>query len=229
MTRYKPSHYAYRDKNKRTQCEVNGCFKVRHNSSQYCANHARRAQAYGHPDGRPISHKELEPYLKTAKAFLKTYADRKSTRSAIHILDALLTHGSAMATDEPDDTLCRELKRLRDGNVTGKEMLEVLSAVWLYSFNQPHWLPDDSRLTFALSRALLQTRPQTIRQISYAWGRERRSYYKPGASVHRPLGQLIRDKLGLFFINMTRHLDKQRQQEIELKQALTEPFEEASP
>lgn len=225
MAKLKPSQRLYRIRNKLTRCEVGDCPMRRHSSSQYCANHARRSLAYGHPDGHPVTKKQLAPYHKQAKAFLKQHKDHKATLTAVQILDELLRRGTLMAAEDPDEPVFRELRRLSDLGLTGAEALEVLCAVWLYARYEPRSLPDDMRLTFALSRAFLQTRPQSVRQSSWCWGKERRAYHKPGASVHRDLGQLLRDRLGIFFINMVKALDAEAERQRTQKRQLAEPFE----
>ncbi|HEY9745020.1 MAG TPA: hypothetical protein V6C99_02245 [Oculatellaceae cyanobacterium] len=223
MKDLKAAQRHYRMLNRMKGCEVMGCSKTRKASSQYCANHARRTHAYGHPNGRPVTNKELKPYRELANRFLEEHREHKATQTAVAIVDTLIDK-CYLLQQYPDDPILRELLRLYNGGATGREVLERLCAVWLYAYYHPRWLPDDIRLTFALSRAMLQTKPQAIKSVSYRGGRERRTYQKPGAVVHMELGQLLRDKLGIFFINMIKALEAKEEQARQEKQALAEPF-----
>jgi hypothetical protein len=193
---------------------------MRHGSSQYCANHARRAQYYGHPQGKPIAKKELQWSLKTARKFLTLRRDKASVKAAIAWLDDFLSRGAIMADSEPEDRAIAELRRLYDSGLRGQEALEILCAVFFLSEQAPHCLPDDQRLTFAYSRALSQSRKQEAR-IEYRRGRQRRLYNKAGASVHGEIGETLRHSLAPFFANLKMALTRQKERE----EAMREPLD----
>lgn len=225
MANLSNSQRRHREKNRHRQCAVSSCFKQCFNSSQYCANHARRKQQYGHPEGVPITRQDLKPYVKAAKQFLKKHKDHKAVTTAILILDEFLSQGALLAEEYPENKSFFELRRLHDNGLKGKEALAVLCAVWLYAHSNARRLPDDIRLTYALSRALLGSRPQVVRNVTYCLGKERRHYGKPGASVHSEIGKALRDKLGIFFVNMIKALEKEEDRAQELKRNLAEPFD----
>lgn len=210
------SYYGY--------CAVSWCNQRRNGNSQYCANHARRNREYGHPEGRPITKQDLAPYLKRVKQFFRKHKDHVATQEAIRVLDRWLYEGALIAVNRPGDRVSHELRRLYDGGLRGKEALEVMGAVWLFAYECPHRLPDDRRTTFALSRALLQTRPQIIRRVSRRSGKERLIYNKPGATVHEVIGQQVRNNIGIVYSRMVDAMQREVRQKQEAKDRLSQPF-----
>lgn len=206
-------------------CSVSWCNNARHGNSQYCSNHARRNRDYGHPQGKPITKQELAPYLKRVKAFFKKHKSHPATVEACAILERWFKESAQVALYQPGDRISQELKRLYDGCVSGREALETIGAVWLFAYERPHQLPDDKRTTFALSRALLQLRPQAIRRVSRRGGMERMIYAKPGANVHEIIGQQVRDSIGVIYVGMIQAMKRSEQQAQDAKARLRTPFD----
>jgi hypothetical protein len=207
-------------------CSVSWCQRSRHGNSQYCSNHARRNRDYGHPEGRPVTKQDLAPYLKRVKQFFRKYKDHPATLEAIKLLDQWLQEGAIIAAHHPGDRVNQELKRLYDGGLKGKEALEMMGAVWLFAYECPHRLPDDRRATYALSRALLQTRPQSIRRVSRRGDSERLIYNKPGATVHEVIGQRVRDSIGLTYVRMIEAMQREARKAQDARERLMRPFDD---
>ncbi|MBK8191388.1 MAG: hypothetical protein IPK79_13190 [Vampirovibrionales bacterium] len=222
------SQWKHRSQNRWQQCEVGGCYKPRHQSSQYCANHARRQQYYGHAEGYRIKKKDLAPFLKSVKRFFRKHKEHPAIVESIKVLDEWLYEGVILASNGGGKA-CQELRRLYDSGIRGKDVLEVAGAVWLMSHHLPAMIPDDERLTFALSRAILQTCPQTERITGFSsTGEAKRSHNRAGATVHRVVGQFIRDSIGIVYYRMfeamARDTEREKQQRQDRKHRLRMPF-----
>lgn len=176
----------------------------------------------------PHQEKDLAPFLKSVKRFFRKHKEHPAIVESIKVLDEWLYEGVILASNGGGKA-CQELRRLYDSGIRGKDVLEVAGAVWLMSHHLPAMIPDDERLTFALSRAILQTCPQTERITGFSsTGEAKRSHNRAGATVHRVVGQFIRDSIGIVYYRMfeamARDTEREKQQRQDRKHRLRMPF-----
>jgi len=203
--------------NKRLPCSVKLCPKKRTFTAQFCCTHQLRRRLHGHHLGRHIQKKEYTPYLKTVRAFLTKHQHHAAVKAALEIMASLLAppkeepQGKPLRLN-PSWQLWRELWRLKQEGVTPQEALEVVLAVWLYSYHFPHQLRDDKRLDYALAASVfrlreLASRKQWVQNNLRPSGFVQTTSRRPGALPNALLGGRIRTALVPFWINFIKALE----------------------
>lgn len=100
-----------------------------------------------------------------------------------------------------------ELARLAADGVTPRDILDRLCAVWLFFRRNPFVLPDDARLTDALSASTLTLAPFSRKQACK--GGERVEVSRRILGPHRrDLGVTIRESIGPPLHNVADRLDR---------------------
>lgn len=162
----------YLERNAQRPCEVTGCHRPRRHTLRFCANHARKQAAYGHPLGKPLLQGDLAQFDRAVAAFLKRQAGNEFIAAA----EAELAQ------------YVRTVPRLRAAGVTGATVLPRLLAVW--SLNEFAPLKSDDAFTYALGRAILTAAPFD----SYRTAKGVVRYHRIGSRALRQAGSLVRAK-----------------------------------
>lgn len=194
-------------------CAVSNCGKPRKCLSRYCSAHTWRSQRWGHPSGVPFS--PLTNYaseLTEVTAFIQQHRNHEGVSSAVKWFGEWLAD-AAISKAVPGQG---HLRRLSHHAVEPLKMLCEAAALFLYSCRNPHRLPDDARLSFAIAHNVLSLAPKDCR-MGLVRGRVRTVYKPIAATVKREVGQHIRNVLSLLFLNIVDAL----QQRAAKKQALT--------
>lgn len=218
--------------NAQLKCSARRCPRPRHwrGLSTHCVVHRNRLKRYGHPDGRPLKREEVAPYRALVADFLRRHEQHPAVVAAVGFMEQLLrgsfrvpqsaysAPGSARAAD-PRAALKEHLQRLRNrrlarrrgGQLTGRELLERVVAVWLLSWRDREALPDDREaLTFALGRALLRARPMRCRFMGTdKKGRRRHAQRELRPTLVRAAGLMLREGLTPFVANLFAALDRE--------------------
>lgn len=211
--------------NERKPCASRGCTKRRHWTGRWCSTHAWRVRHHGHPEGLILDKYLVLTYRKKMAAFLDTYADAPQVDAAVQFMGRLLA--GRMSTQR--SYAQRELRRLRDADLTAMEALEVVGGVFLLSLYQPDTLPDDRRLNFALATWLFKARPLAVRsRLSSKTGITYTHYVQPLSSAKNEVGGLIRHHLGVFFHQVFNRIEEDHRTEVEQKMILKEPIASVS-
>jgi hypothetical protein len=103
----------------------------------------------------------------------------------------------------------KEMQRLYGNSVTALAILTEAMAVWLHSARNPSILPDDLRLTYAMSLAILALAPKTTKPSPGSPGKTYQQ--RPSAAARRETGEHLRRGLAPFFVNLLstfRHVEK---------------------
>lgn len=205
-------------------CSVSGCPRRRVHTSQFCAGHAKRHGLYGSPTGRPFKPAEFAPYERDFNGFLREHYDSPQVQAAIQFFDDLLSLGRVNSSQA-----LLHLQRLCSAGVNGAEALRRIAAVWLLSRDRPKTLPDDDQLTMTLGAQLFKLRPVEANTVYTRKGNQSTRYAAPPGIARREVGELIRSRLGVFFLRveeaMTEQIANKKAQAI----ALAQPFPPSAP
>jgi hypothetical protein len=175
----------------RRPCAADGCTQFARNLSRLCGRHLKVATTYGHPQGRRIRAPELRPFKRKAARLLKQYRMRADVSAALRWLDKLLSYGG-------DDPMGSEMYRLRCAEVKPEEVFTATLAVYAYHLKHPRSLPDDMRLTVALSRAILKLRKKPRRRTASG----RLNSAPMSRKALRDVGLRIREALPLLYVRL---------------------------
>lgn len=216
------SDQAWRARNEMKPCTVQSCPKRRKDASRYCSHHRHKSSRTGHPFGRILRLEEIKPWRDAAQDFLTRHATAPQTTAAIGWLDSLLCgeiiyYGSSAAGNE--------LRRLYDYGLQGEEALSWILGCWLYSEAMPRTLPDDARLTYCLAETLTKLTPRPRRN---AYGKHRGEasvVVTTVGSAKAVLGQVLRDRLGVFCLRVVEAIAAEHTRAADLASTLGEPFE----
>ncbi len=215
----------HRARNVLKRCSEDRCEKRRIHTQRWCAGHAKKVRLYGSPSGRPLTVAELRPYKDEWKDFFLRHAETPQMAAAIQFFNDLLSLGRV-----GDGLTQFQLHRLRSQGVSGVEALQCVASVWLLSRDRPALLPDNRQLTMAIGAQLFKLRPLEARTVITRKGKMERVYVPPPAVARREVGELVRAKLGTFFIRveqaMTEERDKARATAMVLAQPFTTPSRE---
>ena len=214
---------AQRDKiNTWRPCSVAGCTKRCRWVLDVCSLHARHRTFYGKPTARRINASAWHPYLPLVRRAFRKALPPDALEAALALMARLLDPGPEPRYQHVGPTkdryeLWRELTRLADPknakvrpNNVGpsgdrvRALLEVAMAVWLLSKEQPAVLPDDVRLTMALSNAV-------FRMAKLPRKGRRRTPRKPRRGALLLFGTAVRETFGLLVYWLERHIEAERQ------------------
>lgn len=188
-------------RNQRKPCSVPGCSSPRWRVSSCCASHHNAVSTYGHALGKHLP----------AKLWAGEYAevssliDRNMSQPPVTAALLLLSHWTDRACRNEGQPAARALQRFHDYGVPLATVLKTAMAVWLYSWRNPHGLPDDIRLdrqmAIACMRLVPRDKQKTLRGLP--------AYRKHDAPSRRELGTEIRQHLAGFFGGIRGALDRE--------------------
>lgn len=214
-------------------CIVKACGKTIEGFGPYCSKHRDNDKRYGSPTQAALRPSQLKPYRKLVRRFIRSNKNHPVLTAAYVELEGMLADAvSEIAGRErwPGKYEWRaklhfELRRLRDGGVTGREIFEEVATVHLLSHYDPRALPPlDREFWFALSRAVLSLRER----FGYQGPSGQKSTRPFSCHVLDHLGHTLSNRLVLVLRAMTEAIERQADAERERRKTLTATLE-ASP
>lgn len=118
----------------------------------------------------------------------------------------------------------RELQRLKDKGLEPLEAVERVTATWLCTQEDLRSMSDGRALTYLLASELFRCRPQDGRISFTKAGKQDLRYRRPSGEARREVGELLRFKLGAFFVNVHRTLQQDAEREKEIAHIFSQPF-----
>lgn len=195
-----------------SMCAHAGCPNRVSGFTSYCPLHDHRYRRTGSATGRNLRKRDLEPYRDIVSNALDQHADNVAVVAALEMAARLL----AIDVGEIGNVM----RRLRDGGVTPRELLECIGAVWAHTYFQH--ADDGLPLTVQLAHQVYILRPLPTRAPKRIGAKRPR--IRPGARALRSLGSLLRAKFGVFFSSLLRAVEKETLRERELLSAMAQPL-----
>lgn len=177
-------------------CAVNGCNNSPRTWSRYCTRHAQRVYRTGDPNGRVFRDRELRPHAELAAEFLERWKDKPAVIAAHDFMAVLLESPNLPAS------LRHEMERLQAANVEPRAMLVAMLSVFGLEESHPHSVCTERVACMNLGRAVLATAP--FYKTTYRSGTQRTAM--PRATVCIALGQVLREKAGVFGMTFVRRV-----------------------
>jgi hypothetical protein len=200
------------------QCKAAGCCLPRTRVSSWCLKHDRVVRTYGHPDGSLIRPTDYKAESLETSNFIDHHIDHQGIRSALRWITEWL---ESTGTDDPEVVAKRDMGRLYQQGVDPVDILKTCAAVWLYATRYPHRLPDDNRLTVAISLAVMKAAPRVHRVA--ASGNVNPVVYQ--AEGRRMIGKRVRDVLGLLLVNIASTITALPSAKEQMKEDMSLPFQ----
>jgi hypothetical protein len=206
------------NQNRQLKCAVEWCKKKRRGLARHCTTHENNLKRNGHVKAWSIRQRAFKPYQARVAVFLQEHGSEPVVRQAERWLAGLIASGGRDLVEESSrqtrgrasSTLSDFLKRLCAKEVSGRELLERVGAVWLLSWREPLSLPDDDRLTFALAKSIIYTRPLRGRFMGTdKKGRRKHRAPRPQGATLQALGGHLREHLGAFAAYLVAGLEVQ--------------------
>lgn len=197
--------------NELKQCNARGCTRRRNGYSAHCSYHNRKKWEYGWTEGRRIYPKEYEHEAERVRVIITNNADHPGIQAGINFfqswIDAAITGQRVLGAPY--------FQRLAEEGITGEDLLIECAGLYLYSRENPTTLPDDLPLTYALGISVL-TKSKNTRGCSTS------AHLK--ADVRRKVGQTIRERIGLLFLNIASTLEQRRKEAEEKRRSMAQPL-----
>jgi hypothetical protein len=124
------------------QCDLDYCFEPTKTLSRYCKRHDKTNEQTGAPEGRVILVRELRPYQKHCRKFIKANRGHAGIEAALQWLEEILQFaaerdpGGALY-QTPKTATCHWLANLQRHGVEPLEILSTVSAVLLHERSDP--------------------------------------------------------------------------------------------
>lgn len=203
-------------KNESLFCSFNGCGNHRFKLSAYCQDHLaieRRVLFHGHENGRRIRRTEYSSELSEVTELMTLYPEHKAIMSAIECVSEWLKR----ATTSLDCTARRIALRLVDAGVEPQAVLIEVTAAWLYWWNRRSFVREKDGWNGK------RTLPLHLGWCANALAKHDGQYISHLAALD--LGKMLLERLGAFFVNVARSLDKKHERIAERENSLAEPIE----
>ena len=137
--------------NERKTCRHPPCSRNRTRLSAYCSTHYNCYHYYGHPDSRKIKPKEYQLEKRLVARVVNRNLDHAAIQQAIRFFDTWITR-AVVGSKAPGG---KYLARLVDKNVTGKECLIEIGAIWVFAWWNKRLFPSDRAMTYGLGTTIL--------------------------------------------------------------------------
>lgn len=200
--------------NSKRQCDVFGCGRFRGTRGCFCPTHHNRWAKYGHPEGQPVTAKELALYRRLWLAHERRYKDHAGLQAARDFLVSLAR--SPISYGINDLTMLRELRSLyyRMGrarhtsfNQDRNALLRKLGETWAISYFEPGILPDDARLSVRLGKIMLGHLRHRDKRLG------RLPMHRP--RLYRDIGMLLRRSIGRFLQRSCRQIERDHERRLQ--------------
>jgi hypothetical protein len=166
-----------------------------------------------------LDRRQYAPERSQVAAFLNGHIEHPAVVAALGWLNEWLEQAWMGNRTMP---AIREFQRLREHEVTALTILVEVVAVWLFSVRSPCGLPDDQRLTYAISLAVLSLAPK--RTIPSPSKPDTKNQKRPTAEARRDIGEHLRRHLAPLLVNVSSALrQREEKTDIQLKELQT-PF-----
>jgi hypothetical protein len=205
-------------RNQQLKCSHRGCQLPRKGLHRWCSSHRVKARRYGHPDGRALRPMEIKQARSAVDRLFWSNPEHSGVKAAAAYLEDWMRRGAGGDSSIPGAK--DDWQRLLASGVTSMQVLKELCAVFLLSRTSPSGLPDDQRLDFAMSRAVLGLAPARTR-ISRS-GKVHR--VEPSYAALRSIGRLARSSLAPFLVAVVSAVDGLPEADRRLREALRTPF-----
>lgn len=179
-------------------CSAQGCHMSRTRVSSFCKPHDRATHWYGHPHGKHIDPKLWATELAEASRFIEAHITHRGITQAVAWFDEWLLDSTKGDTLETPVVAAKDMSRLADKGIEPLQLLKTVAGLWLFAQRYPHSIPDDNRLTVAISLAVLKLAPRYYRIDRE--GKRKPTRYT--AEARKLIGKRIRDTIGLLIRNI---------------------------
>ena len=201
-------------------CRIPGCKSPRMGAT-LCDRHRKFRRKYGDPQGHKLLAKNYTSERRQVAALFAAYPEHPGVLDACRWLRAWLDASIAGDKSQPGYV---HVARLHRWEVQPLAILSEVCAVWLYAQRNPHALPDDQRLTFALAVAMLLLAPKDyLKSWFYKCG-ERRHYREAGYEDRKAIGDHLRLTLARLLVNVAHTCEERQQQKQKRAQSFGLPF-----
>jgi hypothetical protein len=187
-------------------CAAPSCARLAwRNRSRYCSTHMIRVHRYGTPSAQPVAPDQIEQHETYLDRGLTLYANTKGVNAALKLADEVLNY-RAPAGFAAYTQIDNQMRRLRDHEVTPRDILLRVAAVYAYA--RVRTFGDDRAFNAALARAVLRLAP--LRG------------YRPLCRVLQWLADEITQRLTLFANAFVARLESDAEREREERRASTD-------
>lgn len=149
------------------RCEEQGCTNSAYGLGSRCGAHAKARRRCGHVTAGQVTHRELAPYVKAARAFV----DRQDASGHSGVLNALAWMTERMREAQATGTLHSRtaaavrwehwLARFHRDGVEPVRILAAAIAVHLHRLDNPRRWPDDRFFAHQFGKHVLQVASRT--------------------------------------------------------------------
>lgn len=204
------------EKNQSKQCSVDGCCYPRYRLYSTCVHHFFRRRLYGSPKSKAIRKRDLQRDRDIVKRIVDTNESHRGIQKAIHWFDDWL-HDAAAGRPV---VAKRHIQRLTLAGITGKELVITCGALWAFSYRNPKFFPDKLSLAYGLSHQVM-----TLVPLEYTTTRNGKSRAMVmNGTDRRAIGEHIVNHIGMLFISICHHIERQEQEEFDARQAFCAAF-----
>lgn len=205
--------------NERQKCDVKECGRHRSGPSNHCAKHKRRIHRHGTPHGRMLWRREYAAELIEVSQFMTVFLPHHTgLQLAVEFLDDLLGRAAHGDHTVPGQI---EFARLFRAGKTGRDCLEEVCSMFLFSRRRPEEFEGGIPLHYDLGYALLHAVPRYRRDL------RRSEKMKPRYA--KDMGAHVWDNLGLLLVNVASSIMSRNLQDARSKSELLTPFTEPPP
>ena len=203
-------------------CSEPGCVGFRYGLSNYCEDHYRRVQQYGHPRAKPIGKTNFNPY----RALVTDVIQANSAHPGFMAALAFVSQWQATSVADPGGNKASpELCRLSNDGITPTAILTEICSVWCWVQDNPRQLPDTKAENFALARGLLALSPRGRRYAAVATEGNRTGYApRVNAGALKAIGATVRASLAFFLVNVYEAVSTREERAEATMQALRAPM-----
>lgn len=175
-------------------CTVPGCTRKRGGVSPICTTHSNRKLKYGHHNGRPIGSHEYLQEIQEVTQFFNERVNHPAIQAACTFLQQWMDEAYE-GEAKVGNTI---FGRLKGKQIAPLDVLTEIVALWLYSRRNPYQLPDDIRLTHAISWNLCRKAHFATRISPNGV----KATVQPRSVELRTTGERIRQTLAGFMVNL---------------------------
>jgi hypothetical protein len=175
--------------NTRLRCKTDGCSNRRRRLSGYCASCGLNVNRWGAAHARALPPREWKKELDETRTFLTANREHEIVQAGETLLSEWLKDGPIARMS------ALEIRRLRLRGVTPIQIMENVTALWLFALRRHERLPDNDQLTLMLGHAVMSLAPLT--------SHERRKRDRHLSSDKKALGSYMRHHFTMLFAKLT--------------------------
>lgn len=148
----------YKERGRLLSCS--NCQRPRHPGWIWCVRCGKRCIWYGHPKQLKVTPQELQPFKKSARAFLKIHKNHPGIATAIRLIDSWTLVCDQKASKSPAE---KQAALLHRSGIQGPKILPRLLAVAFYQEAHPRAFCSHQAYLFALARAVFSLLPRRVK------------------------------------------------------------------